>query len=136
MPIRKRSRFSDYKQKHNTANKRKKRETETDPLREVRLENLRTHATTSRQLETVEQREDRLENLRTHATTSRQLETVEQREDRLKSLRTHAFNVLQLEPVEHRATRLELLRKKKLEHPSCLLGTWIHPDCATGHALQ
>ena len=44
MPIRKR--FSDYKQKHNTANKRNKRETETDQLREVRLENLRTHATT------------------------------------------------------------------------------------------
>ena len=40
MPIRKR--FSDYKQKHNTANKRNKR----DQLREVRLENLRTHATT------------------------------------------------------------------------------------------
>ena len=40
------SRLSDYKQKHNTANKRSKRETETDPLREVRLENLRTHATT------------------------------------------------------------------------------------------
>ena len=88
MPIRKRSRFSDYKQKHNTANKRNKRETETDALREVRLENLRTHATTSRQLETVEQREVRLE-----------------------CLRTHAVNILQLETVEHRATRLELLRK-------------------------
>ena len=76
MPIRKRSRFSDYKQKHNTANKRNKRGTETDSLREVRLENLSTHATTTRQLETVEQREDRLEGLRTHATTSRQLEPV------------------------------------------------------------
>ena len=41
-----RKRFSDYKQKQNTANKRNKRETETDQLREVRLKNLRTHATT------------------------------------------------------------------------------------------
>ena len=57
MPKRERSNFSDYKQKHNTSYKRNKRETETDALREVRLENLRTHATTSRQLETVEQRE-------------------------------------------------------------------------------
>ena len=52
--------FFYYKQKYNTANVRNKRETETDPLREVRLENLRMHATTSRQLETVEQREVRL----------------------------------------------------------------------------
>ena len=68
MPKRKRSNFSDYKQKHNTAYKRNKRETETDALREVRLENLRTHATTSRQLETVEHRTTRLELLRKHST--------------------------------------------------------------------
>ena len=24
----------------------------------------------------------------------------------------------------------------KLEHLSCFLATWIHPDCATGHVLQ
>ena len=68
MPKRKRSNFSDYKQKHNTANKRNKRETETDALREVRLENLRTHATASRQLETVEHRATRLKLLRKHST--------------------------------------------------------------------
>ena len=42
MPICKRS--SHHKQKHNTAKKRNNRE--TDQLREVRIENLSTHATT------------------------------------------------------------------------------------------
>jgi len=85
MPRKKRS--DNLDQSTSMAKKKKIiRQAETSQEEEIRLQNLRARATTSREVENKDQRSSRLANLRIHAFTSREKETEDKTLLRLERL--------------------------------------------------
>ncbi|GFV66451.1 uncharacterized protein TNCV_3032051 [Trichonephila clavipes] len=108
---------------------------ESDEQRELRLENLRVHATETRSSESSDQREVRLETDRIRTNQIRSSETTELRERRLQNVR---ISTARSRRTLHADLNLSAFHYDSNNdynlHPNVVIGKWIKFACIVVHS--